>query len=359
MENVILFGASKYGLSVLYYVQSRYNVLYFCDNDSRKWGERIEDIEVISPDQLAGLNYSKIIIASTFYKEIAVQLHNMSIYNFERIEINTYKDTNNDLGMYKKLFGEEATENRRFYNIGAGQFRHSAWQNVDYASDWYAMNQVDIQWNLLENTPLPVESNSASVVYTSHTVEHIPNISAQNMFNEAYRILKEGGTFRVTTPNIDLAYNAFKKNDRYFYKLIDTYSTKEQMERVNIIKPMNEASIHQVFLFHFAGQTSSLHADPNTVKISDEELEHTFKTLPYDQALDYCVSKCSLEIQNKYPGNHINWWNQTKLFQSLKEAGFKNVYLSAYSQSASPVLRNTDLFDNTHPENSIYVEAIK
>jgi len=43
----------------------------------------------------------------------------------------------------------------------------------------------------------------------------------------------------------------------------------------------------------------------------------------------------------------------------LRKAGFSKIFLSGYGQSFSPVLRNTDLFDNTHPEISLYVEAIK
>ena len=33
------------------------------------------------------------------------------------------KNNNNDIGLYYKIYGKEAVENRRFYNIGAGAFR--------------------------------------------------------------------------------------------------------------------------------------------------------------------------------------------------------------------------------------------
>jgi hypothetical protein len=35
------------------------------------------------------------------------------------------------------------------------------------------------------------------------------------------------------------------------------------------------------------------------------------------------------------------------------------MYRSGYNQSVSPLLRNSTLFDSTHPQMSIYVEAIK
>jgi len=81
--------------------------------------------------------------------------------------------------------------------------------------------------------------------------------------------------------------------------------------------------------------------------------------MEYEEALNHCISKCSLEVQKKYPGNHINWWNKDKLFRMLRMAGFENIYLSGYGQSLSPVLRNTWIFDNTHPKLSLYIEAVK
>jgi len=44
---------------------------------------------------------------------------------------------------------------------------------------------------------LPIENDSAEVVYSSHTVEHITDEAAQKMFNESYRILKKGGILRI------------------------------------------------------------------------------------------------------------------------------------------------------------------
>lgn len=81
--------------------------------------------------------------------------------------------------------------------------------------------------------------------------------------------------------------------------------------------------------------------------------------MDYEEALNYCCSKCSIEIQKKYPGNHINWWNKKKIFFILEKAGFKKICLSGYGQSFCPILRDISFFDNTHPKISLYVEAIK
>lgn len=246
----------------------------------------------------------------------------------------TYREPSTDVCLYYELYNKESVEDRKFYNIGAGGFRHLAWTNVDHESEWYkdSLGTDFIDWDLLSLTPLPVESDSAEIVYSSHLIEHITNDAARNLFNEAFRILKKNGIFRVTAPNIDLDYRAYKERDRhYFYWLEEPYS------------------VQQLFRSHFATSAS----------ISDSELNEIFGKMEYEKALDYCISKCSVEEQKKHPGNHINWWNAKKLFRTLETAGFRNILLSSYGQSFSPVLRETMLFDNCHPKISFYMEATK
>lgn len=267
-----------------------------------------------------------------------------------------------DLDVYKTHYGKNAIQEKAFYNIGAGDFRHPAWTNVDHDSDWYKGVQGDsisIDWDLLSLTPIRVEDNTAKIVYSSHTIEHITNDAAQNLFNEAYRILEPGGIIRLTTPNINLDYKAYKNNDRHYYYWISNYSNPQNMDRAKFNTPFNKASLQQIFLTHFATSASELHIDGAKERISDKEVDRVFKELSYEEALDHCLSKCDIEVQKKYPGNHINWWNIDKATRMLSEAGFKDIYQSGHGQSAAPVLRNTLLFDNTHPKISLYVEAIK
>jgi len=265
--------------------------------------------------------------------------------------------------LYSDHYQEESIESRRFYNIGAGGFSHPYWTNVDYDSEWYASNRAEtlrgIEYDLLSLAPLPIDSESAEVVYSSHTVEHINNIAAQNMFSETFRILKTNGYFRITTPNIDLEYRAYRENDRHFFYWIDTYSIPKNRNRVNYNIPLNKASIEQVFLAHFATSVSTLHSDGVQQRIDDDELNSIFSEMIYEDALDYCVSICPVQTQKKYPGNHMNWWNFKKMSTMLKKAGFTKIHLSGFGQSFCPILRDITLFDNTHPKLSLYVEAIK
>jgi len=179
------------------------------------------------------------------------------------------------------------------------------------------------------------------------------------MFREAFRILKKGGILRITMPNIDLHYRAYRANDRHYFYWIGRYSNLKYYRKINLNAPLNQASIQQIFLWTFAASASTLHNDGSPERIPDEQLDALFREKPYEEALNYCTSKCSLEAQHKYPGNHINWWNGDKTVRMLREAGFSDVRLSAYGQSFCPVLRDTLLFDSTHPRVSLYVEAVK
>lgn len=271
-------------------------------------------------------------------------------------------DFNDEIKLYEELFGGEAVREKTFYNIGAGSFFHPLWTNVDFYSNWYKdnMRNIGIHFDLMSLDVFPIKSNSGNIVYTSHTIEHITDAAADNLFKNVYRILKDDGVFRITCPNVDLFYRAYKEKDRYFYKgRLQRYSHKKEMERVNLLKPMKKASSAQLFLWHVACHTSKLHADGADERFSDEDLNKIFSEMDYEESLDYITSHCSIDLQKKYPGNHINWWNHKKVKRKLKKAGFSKIYDSFYGQSCLPPLRNTSYFDNTHPEFSLYVEAVK
>lgn len=255
-------------------------------------------------------------------------------------------------------FPERSLSERRFYNIGAGSFAHPYWTNVDYGTDYYSNVQQDfISYNLMELKPLPIEDDVAEVVYSSHTIEHVGDAAVRNMLRESYRILKPGGCIRLTTPDALLEFKAYKRNDLSFWYWKDWYSRPGTWESL-YKKPLNEASIHQLFLHHFASQLCEIDIDDSPEKkYSDDEIREHFSVNSDVSDLDYFTQQC--EFNAEHPGNHMNWWTHDKAFRFLQEAGFSSPYISGYGQSVLPPLRDTSLFDNTHPSISMYVEAIK
>jgi SAM-dependent methyltransferase len=279
---------------------------------------------------------------------------------FAGLELKRVKVPRDDRELYLGLYGRESVEKRRFYNVSAGGhfgfgggMRHPFWTNVDVDRPWekaeIALNTVgaglfdaarDIAHDPLTLKPLPLESGSAELVHSRVSVEHITDEAALTLFKEVKRVLKKGGLFRVVTPNIDLDYRAFLVGNTMHFSWYFTDSL----------------SIEQKFLSHFAVQPSAAFPGPSE-KIADEEFRSLFKTKSFEDALDYCTSKCSVDVHRNTRQYHINWWNPKKMERMLRQAGFSSVYLSAAEQSASPVMCDEHYFDNFANKVMMYMEA--
>lgn len=270
--------------------------------------------------------------------------------------------------LYTDLFPQEATENKRFYNVGAGSFFHPYWTNLDFASDWYYKHGLPdhvINYDLFDRNPFPIESDLAEVVYTSHVIEHIDNDSVKKLFSEAYRILKRGGVFRITCPDAYLHYLAYKNKDRFFCeKLFVDIDRPGSMLR-DVVVPDVGLSIEQMLVSQFCTcrcvhyKDNELLMDP----ITDQDVQTLFIDNDFRSFMNHIVKENDnrkiVKNQRRKPGCHMNWWGREKVFSVLREVGFKEFYLSGYGQSRCPILRDTFLFDRTEPNLSLYVEAIK
>ena len=251
---------------------------------------------------------------------------------------------NGDLQLYAD---KKRPNTPRYLNIGAGGFYHPYWHNLDQPSAWYALAQgehVHITHDLTSQVAFPLESETLKVAYTSHVVEHLRDEDAQHMFTESFRCLQINGFFRIICPDIDVEYEAYLRRDLAFWYWPSPYGA---------------ISIEQRFLEHFASALSINHPNELQEKYQDNQIREVFRRLTKEEALDFFTKQVLVTVQKKYPGNHMNWFNSRKLHRMLYRAGFKNIWDSRYGQSKCSLLRNTKLFDNTHPEFSLYIECQK
>lgn len=266
-----------------------------------------------------------------------------------------------DKGAYHGNYPEKSLLLRRFYNIGAGRFWHPYWTNIDRASDRFsafANGVLSIDVDLISREPLPMDDNTAELVYSSHFLEHLPEESVRHVLREACRVLKPGGILRVTTPDALLEFRAYRERDWHFYSWRDFYSRPGNYEHL-IKKPLNQASIQQLFLYRMASHVSTLHVASTTERLDDAQVDELFSTLPLCDALDYCTHRCDPLLQYHYPSNHISWWSPEKMIQAMLGAGFREAFRSGFGQSFAPPMRNIRLFDKMIPSVSLYVEAKK
>lgn len=300
-----------------------------------------------------------------------VKLTKIASSLLNKLGLEIRKKPRDNFDVYHELYPQDSIKNRRFYTVSGGghlgfgtDFEHPYWTNLDLKRTIEKglrqfNSKMDIPYDLLDQTPLPIETSSAEIILSQYTIEHIPETAATYFFKEAHRALKEGGILKIVTPNTELDVLAYLNKDRSYFHWNEWKSQEGVYQSLGYKSPLTEASLEQVFLSHFAANASEIHAGGNPNPISSETVKTVMATMEMDDALDYFTSKCSPEIQRTFRENHISWWSPTKLVRELKKAGFKRVNILAPCQSNSPVLRNPIHFDRLWNEVATFVEAVK
>jgi len=260
-----------------------------------------------------------------------------------------YKTININPNSTKFVYEDKIDKEILYLNVGAGSWFHPYWTNLDNPRSYYAKSlYANLNYDLTSGDSWPIKDNSLNIVYSSHTIEHLNDKFTLDLMKQAYKKLKSGGIIRLTCPDIDVLLDAYKRKDEYVFKVCNT-------QKLNI--PL-KYSIHQSLLLYFAGECCNGIVS-NKINITDEEIQKEFKSLTNKDFLNKYTNMVTNKFVKDYPKEHKTWFNAEKLLEMLKLAGFEEVYKSAYMQSRSPILRNPNFFDNTHPDISVYVEAVK
>ena len=228
------------------------------------------------------------------------------------------------------------SDGRLLINVGAGDFTHPNWINVDKIDHFYEQQQETntINYDLFDMGPMPFESGSVDLIYTSHVIEHVSNDSVDNFFKESYRILKVGGAIRIVCPDLELLLNLYRMKDKSSFFKIRDYGENNQISFDEYVKRpvVKNSSIQQLLLWSFARQ-AFIHHNVGKGPLQDEEVDNLFETLSEEDAMDYCVSLCQITVQRDRPEEHINWWTEKKLTTYLTHSGFTDVRKSRRNQS--------------------------
>lgn len=255
--------------------------------------------------------------------------------------------------LYRRWSPEELRE-RPFINIGAGDFSHPYWRNVDYGSSWYAAAQRAgfVEYDLTACAPLPFETASVAIAYTSHTIEHVDDRAVANVLRECHRVLRPGGALRITCPDAELLYRTLTLGARDWWRWRARWFTGKLSDAPSLdAVTLEDYLVREVATARCRFYVHRKEAWP------PERVRALADELPCDELLAALTD--GLAFDPERPGDHINAWTEAKLTRALREAGFTRIYRSGRGQSLFPPMTDGDRFDRTQPTNSLYVEAIR
>ncbi len=234
--------------------------------------------------------------------------------------------------IYAREYGEEAVAGRRFLNLGCGGYwDHPCWTGVDLEP------ANGVTWNFRRMEPLPIQDGAMKLVYTSHLLEHLTDAEVRFLLGDAFRCVEPGAFIRVTLPDFDLGFAAYRAGWRTFFTSVADYAPIDTGQ-----------SVGWFFLDMYAGN----------LPVEDGDLARLFSDMEPEVAMDVLRRRIEETDLADYAG-HVNWFNCDRISRFLAEAGFVDVERSAFGQSRALVLRDTSYFDATAPEVSVFVEARK
>jgi predicted SAM-dependent methyltransferase len=130
-----------------------------------------------------------------------------------RLSQKMYKSTKNiqeSLVNFPKFFAakKQLTNFDRPYKIhvGCGSIKFKDWINLDIENK---QEVTDIVWNAAKGFPF-IESQSCSLIYCEHFLEHLKVEEAKVYLSESYRILQPGGTLRIAMPSLEYVIDKYR-----------------------------------------------------------------------------------------------------------------------------------------------------
>jgi predicted SAM-dependent methyltransferase len=173
--------------------------------------------------------------AETIHFSLILHLYNFGMANFSfKRNITDYAKVQvfiSNIIRGKRLFmNKKRFAGLEYLDIGCGPNMSKEFVNLDYL--W--MPGIDICWDLTKDK-LPFEDNCFKGVFSEHCFEHIPFEDFQKNMKEIYRVMKPGGTFRLSMPDGEIYMDLYnrRKNGENIRLPYESEEYISPMHRIN------------------------------------------------------------------------------------------------------------------------------
>lgn len=241
-------------------------------------------------------------------------------------------------------------ENVQRINIGAGPyFSKGGWVAIDFLADF--RNETDSTKYIDLTKCLDIlPFSDVEAFYLSHTLEHFRLEDAGRLLVAMYKTMRPGGVLRIVVPSADLILDRVRADDIEYFAPYFSYFKNINKEEIKCIDMMYHLLCQPKCRF---GETQ---INANSENITDTD---NVKLLAKSNG-EILELLNNHSFENNATGSlHLSAYNADLLIQMLLGAGFSNAYQSAFMQSHYGPMRETPLFDGTHPWMSLYIEAVK
>lgn len=257
----------------------------------------------------------------------------------------------------KRRIVDRYRDSPNYLNVGGGQFVRDDWRVLDYYSDWYDYGEVYIDFDVnLENLrEWPIDDGSVDMVFTSHTLEHLSDDAVEHALDESARVLRPGGTIRISVPDVDIAVRHYElKNVSWFTELRpnnppeELYTSRHGQEEY-----VMEEYLLSVFATHLTNARTSGTTDDHCTDFA--EVREDWETMECHDFFGKYSQMVRDEWQRANPGLHRNWFDEDRLTSLLRSAGFEDIRVEPSEQSRHTEFCHTAF--NKRPFLSINVEG--
>ena len=237
-------------------------------------------------------------------------------------------------------------------NIGTGRYEINGFKSLDiYTPHYYKSKQEflkkRVEYNIRKDS-IPFKNNTVDNIYCSHVLEHIENEYVIKFLKESYRVLKKKGVLRVACPDSEFLFNVSLFENEYWNWRHPTFINKNRFET-----NWDEICQYDFLIKETAAPRMRFYKNKIISKVFEID---DIKKLKYH---DFCESiKKDLTFRENHPGDHINNWDFSRLKEIGEIIGFNQILKSKYLGSVSIDMQSNE-FDKTHPQMTLYVEFIK